>query len=102
MKDFSDIIYRNEDLRYEEKLPFKEHHPLLHDHFSICEKRLQKLYSFLKSDTDLLKKYNEVFVGQKELGLIEPATEIAFPGTYHYIQHHRVNRKEKNAKFSSE
>ena len=36
VKDFSDIIYQNEDLRYEAKLPFKEHHPLLHDHFFLC------------------------------------------------------------------
>ena len=46
VKDFSDIIYPNEDLRYEAKLSFT----LLHDHFSICEKRLQKLYLSLKND----------------------------------------------------
>ena len=102
VKDFSDIIYQNEDLRYEAKLPFKEHHPLLHDHFSLFEKRLQKLQSFLKNETVLLKKYNDAFVEQKELGLIEPASEIAFPGIYHYIQHHPVNREDKNAKYSPE
>ena len=50
VKDFSDIIYPNEDLRYEAKLSFQEFYPLLHDHFSICEKRLQKLYLSLKND----------------------------------------------------
>ena len=43
VNDFSDIIYQNEDLRYGAKLPFKEHYPLLHDHFSHRGKRLQKL-----------------------------------------------------------
>ena len=38
VKDFTDIIYQNEDLRYEDKLSFQEFYPLLHDHFSICEK----------------------------------------------------------------
>ena len=42
VNDFSEIIYQSEDLRYEAKLPFKEHYPLLHDHFSHCGKRLQK------------------------------------------------------------
>ena len=42
VNDFSEIVYQNEDLRFESKLPFKKHYPLLHDHFSHCGKRLQK------------------------------------------------------------
>ena len=83
-------------MRYETKLPFKEPRPLLHDHFSLCEKRLQKLYSTLKNDTVLLKKYNDIFIEQKEMGIIEPAIETALPGKCHYIPHHPVVREDKN------
>lgn len=78
------------------KLSFKEHQPLLHDHFFLCEKRLQTLYSSLKNDTDLLKKYNNVFVEQKELQIIEPAIEIALLRNCHCIPHYPVIREDKN------
>ena len=43
-----------------------------------------------------LKSINDVFVEQKELGIIEPANGIALPGNCHYIPHHPVIRKGKN------
>ena len=55
---FIESIYLNEENRYETKLPFKEDHDLLHDHFELCQKRLEKLHEKLKSDPDLLQKYN--------------------------------------------
>ena len=55
---FIESIYLNEENRYETKLPFKEDHDLLHDHFELCQKCLEKLHEKLKSDPDLLQKYN--------------------------------------------
>ena len=82
-EDFSDTIYLNKERRYEANLPFKKPHSLLHDHFNLCEKRLLKLYFTLKKDTVLLKRYNDIFLNQMKLGIIEPANENASPGNCH-------------------
>ena len=96
-EDFSDTIYLNKERRYEANLPFKKPHPLLHDHFNLCEKRLLKLYATLKKDTVLLKMRNDIFLNQMELGIIEPAKEKVSPGNFHYIPHHPVIREDKNS-----
>ena len=36
-------IHKNAKNRYEVCLPFKENHPLIHDHFEPSKKRLQKI-----------------------------------------------------------
>ena len=81
LENFNEIIYLNKENRYE-----------ANDHFNLCEKRLLKLYSNLKNDAVLLKKYNDIFLEQKELVIIEEAEEIAKPGQCHYIPHHPVIR----------
>ena len=95
-EDFSGTIYLNKERRYEANLPFKKLHPLLHDHFNLGEKRLLKLYSTLKKDTVVLKRYNNIFFNQMELGIIEPVNENVSPGNCHYIPHHPVIRDGKN------
>ena len=95
-EDFSDTIYLNKERRYEANLPFKKPHPLLHDHFNLCDKRLPKLYSALKQDTVLLKMHNDIFLNQMKLGIIEPANENVSPGKFHYIPHHPVVGEDKN------
>ena len=95
-EDFSDTIYLNKERRYEANLLFKKPHPLLHDHFNLCEKRLLKIYSTLKKDTVLLKRYNDIFLNQMELGIIEPANENVSSGNCNYILHHPVIREDKN------
>ena len=98
LENFNEIIYLNKENRYEAKLPFRETHDILHDHFNLCEKRLLKLHSNLKNDTVLLKKYNDIFLEQKQLGIIEEVEEIVKPGQCHYIPHHPVIREDKNTK----
>ena len=93
---FIESIYLNEENRYETKLPFKEDHDLLHDHFELCQKCLEKLHEKLKSDPDLLQKYNEIFQSQKELGIIESAPENCESGNCHYIPHHPVVNENKD------
>ena len=92
LENFNEIIYLNKENRYEAKLPFRETHEILHDHFNLCGKCLLNLYSNLKNDTVLLKKYNDIFLEQKQLVIIEEAEEIAKPGQCHYIPHHPVIR----------
>ena len=95
-EDFSDTIYFNKERRYETNLPFKKPPPLLHDHINLCEKILLKLYSTLKKDTVLLKRYNDIFLNQTKLGIIELANENVSPGNCYYIPHHPVIREDKN------
>ena len=84
LKDFQDSIYFNNEGRYEARFPFKESHETLPECLcekrlleglllkrSLCEKRLLKLYNKLKNDAVLLKNYNDIFVEQKEAGIIE-------------------------------
>ena len=92
-EDFYDSIYINEEGRYEAKLPFKETHPILHDHYKLCEIRLEKLVLRLKKEPELLKKYNDIFIEQKELGIIEECEDLGSPGNCHYIPHHPVIRE---------
>ena len=89
-ENFPDCIYKNSEKRYEAKLPFKETHPILSDNFNLCKKRLMNLYSKLKNDPELLERYNEIFIEQKELGMIEEVSESSEPGKCHYLPHHPV------------
>ena len=50
----------------------------------------------MKQDTVLLKRYNDIFLNQMELGIIEPANENVSAGNCHYIPHHPVIREGKN------
>ena len=45
-----------------------------------------------------MKKYNDIFLEQKQLGIIEEAEEIAKPGQCHYSPHHPVIREDKSTK----
>ena len=84
LKDFQDSIYFNNEGRYEARFAFKGSHETLPEYLcekrlleglllkrSVCEKRLLKLYNKLKNDAVLLKNYNDIFVEQKEAGIIE-------------------------------
>ena len=43
------------NITYKVQLPFKENHPLIHDHFELCKRRLLNLHQKLKDNHDLLK-----------------------------------------------
>ena len=93
---FSDSIYKNSEKRYEAKLPFKETHPILSDNFNFCKKRLMNLYSKLKNDPELLERCNDIFIEQRELGMIEEVSESSEPGKCHYLPHNPVIREDKD------
>ena len=65
------------------------------DNYSLCEKRLLKLYNKLKNDTVLLKNYDAIFVEQREAGIIETVKSTSILGDCHYIAHHPVFRGDK-------
>ena len=87
-----------EKYQYETKLPFKENHALLHDHFDLCKKRLEGLHARLKQDPDLLAKYNDIFIAQKEAGVIEEAPDSCEAGECHYLPYHVVKETKDTTK----
>ena len=62
-----DSVKLNDQNRYEANLPFKENHPLIPDNYILCEKRLLKLYSKLKENPELFRKYNDIFTDTKKV-----------------------------------
>ena len=93
LHNFQDSIYFNNEVRYEARFPFKESHETLPDNYSLCEKQL--LYNKLKNDTVLLKNYGDIFVEQREAGIIETVESTSTLGDCHYIAHHPVFREDK-------
>ena len=59
--DFEESICKNQENRYEVKLPFKENYPLIHENFQMCKGRLLKLHKKLKTDPEVLSQYNKIF-----------------------------------------
>ena len=79
---FEESICKNQENRYEMKLPFKENHPLIHDNFQMCKERLLKLHKKVKNDPEVLSQYNELFEEQKRLGIIETVSEPGKKGKH--------------------
>ena len=94
-EEYLNTISRNEYNRYEVRLPFKENHPLIHDNFALCKRRLLTLHRKLKDNPDLLKGYNNIFIEQKQNEIIEEVMSPGKPGETHYIPHHPVIRGDK-------
>ena len=95
LHDFQDSIFLNNEGRYEGRLPVKESHETLPDNYSLCEKRLLKLYNNLKNDTILLKNYDAIFVEQRGAGIIENVESTKTLVDCHYRAHHPVFREDK-------
>ena len=79
---FEESICKNQENRYEMKLPFKENHLLIQDNFQMCKKRLLKLHKNLKNDPEILSQYNKIFEEQRRLGIIETASEPGKKGKH--------------------
>jgi hypothetical protein len=82
--------------RYEVSLPWKEHHPPLHDHFVLCHKRLTNLPRRRQSP-QLLKEYDAIIRDQLDKGIVETVTEpaLSVSDRVHYLPHHGVVRQDK-------
>ena len=87
---FEENICKNQENRYEGKLPFKENHPLIHDNFQMCKERLLKLHKKLKNDPEISSQFNEIFEEQKCLGIIETVLETGKKRETQCLAHHPV------------
>ena len=88
-------ICRNKYNRYEDRLPFKENYPLIHENYELWKRRLLNLHQKLKDNPDLLKAYNDIFMEQKQNGIIGEVISPGKLGETHYIPHHPVIRDDK-------
>lgn len=84
---FTDTIERDENNRYQVKLPFKEDHPIISDNYKLSKQRLLNLLSKLQKQPEILKKYDDVFKEQMQAGIIEPANE---PGNISGINYYNL------------
>ena len=83
--------------RYEVRLPWKEHHPPLPDHFDLCHKRLTSLLKRLRQTPQLLTEYDAIIQDQLDKGMVEVVTQptLAVSDQVHYLPHHGVVRQDK-------
>ena len=65
-----DVKYKENESRYEVSLPWKEGCEIELNGYSQCVKRLDNVFSRLKSDPELLKEYDDVIKGQFQAGII--------------------------------
>ena len=85
-EEYLNTICRNERNRYKLQLPFKENHPLIHDNFELCKRRLLNLHQKLKNNPELLKTYNDIFIEQKQNGITEEAMNPGKLEETHYMR----------------
>ena len=50
----------------------------------------------MKQDPDLLAKYNDIFIAQKEAGVIEEAPDSCEAGECHYLPHHPAVKETRD------
>ena len=95
-KEFlSDVKYGETKSRYQVRLPWKEGCLPESSGYPQCAKRLEHVYSNLKTEPVLLQEYDNVIRQQLRTGIIEEVSEpTKFEGTY-YLPHHGVVRREK-------
>ena len=95
-KEFlKDVKYDETELRYQVRLPWKEGCLPESSGYHQCAKRLEHVYSRLKTEPELLQEYNNVIQQQLRTGVIEEVSELTeLEGTY-YLPHHGVMRCEK-------
>ena len=53
--NYLNSIKKNWNGRYEAEFPFKENHPVIQDHFTLCKRRLSNSFTHLKRNPELLK-----------------------------------------------
>ena len=93
--NYLNSVKKNSDGRYEVELAFKENHPVIHDHFTLCKKRLCNTFTRLKRNSEFLKQYDNIFKEQLKTGIIEEVNEEGVIGETNYIPHHPVIRNDK-------
>jgi transposase InsO family protein len=97
-QDFLDTI-KYTGRSYEVSLPWKQNHAVLPDNYSMCVSRLTSVLRRLRTNPELLAKYDLVMSEQLAEGIVEEVpddeVESCEAGMRHYVSHHPVIREEK-------
>ena len=80
--------------RYSVGLPWKVGHNELPDNYDRCYYRLQTLLKRLRSDPDILGKYDEIIREQEKAGIIQRVTNLEPVKQSHYLPHRAVVRED--------
>ena len=74
-----------------------ESHPILHDNYEVCDRRLQSLLTRLTKEPEILREYDSVIKEQLSRGIVEEVSEnnTGEVGEVHYLAHHPVVRNDK-------
>lgn len=87
------------DGHYEVELPWKETHPDIPNHLSLCENRLRSLQKWFKFNPKLFQEYDKIIKEQLRLGIVEPVPNTnhgaAGKPVIHYLPHHGVVQTTK-------
>ena len=59
--DYLNCMKKNSNGRYEVELLFKENHPVIHDHSTLCKRRFCNTVTRLKRNPELSKQYDNIF-----------------------------------------
>ena len=86
-----------EDIKFENKLPFKENIPFVTDNYDVSLNRLSKLKNRLSKSTDSLAKYGKVIKNQLEHGVIGKVESIGTPGKVKHLPHQAVIRDDHSS-----
>ncbi|MCP4490541.1 MAG: DDE-type integrase/transposase/recombinase [Gammaproteobacteria bacterium] len=90
IENFNNTIEFREN-RYHVTLPWKQPKPELPDNYGLALGRFKSLHNRLKSNHQLLEKYNAIIQDQLRQGIIEPVPEMRDPNAkLHYLPHHGV------------
>ena len=89
-----EIVYKHP--QYEVSLPWKQKHPVLHDHYELALRRLNGLLRHLRQNPEILCQYDSVIKEQLNKGIIESVNNSALiTHLVHYLPHHAAIREEK-------
>ena len=88
---------RFEDERYRVTWPWKEDKSCLPENRELAFGRFKSLVKKMKSNPQLVDKYDAIIQNQLQLGIIERVTSNEKDTTKHYIPHHAVINPDKTS-----
>ena len=81
------------DGSYSLRFPWKDIHPPLPSHYTICARRTRSMAYQLAKTPHLLEMYGAIIKEQEMRGFIEKVNNSNGHGSVHYIPHHPVRKQ---------
>ena len=83
--------------RYQVKVPLFDNHPMLSDNYTNASRRLPTVIKKLKTQPEIMKKYDQVIKEQLEGEVVEEVQQdqVLEPGNVNYLPHRGVVRLDR-------